>query len=328
MDPHAPAGDPDVLGTDETRLPPPYQRLFVAMTAAIVLLLVGAVQEVRSIHRDHRLDQAAISGVALVATLPHRIATNDTLELENDGTGPVTVLSAAFVGADFDTQRLHVTISPDGVAGVSPPGIKGCSPSLYFTGPDRLRVTVRTGRGDVVTRELELDGDLADQLRNQARWTCGLLLPSEALATQLVSMRRVGRDVEVTYHLTNNGRFRVTVESVEAPAGLTATAQLPLTVEGSDPAAPVTHVASLTMRLHVVSCPDFATGFFDWTDGRPAADVLHLQLDSEHASDDIALGINPTPSPEGDTSLVGYGLEVLQHECDPKLFPPIEPGVY
>jgi hypothetical protein len=334
VNPNAPEGAQEVLGSDGGWRPSAYQSFVALLTALIVALVVVGVQRVRHVHHEAALDAAARDGVELEVVPDDESDSDEGFKLLSTSTGTVTVLSVGFVGDGYREQRQHVTISPQSFGSVEPSSEKNCTTSLFATGPTEVRVTVRTSRGDVVTRTLPLTGTVTQQVQSAERWRCGYLLPTEAVYAHVVSARRDGRDVLADFSVIGSGRFPVTILSITPPDGLAATAAgLPVTL--GRPAFWTGHSkpVRVTVRMRVTDCEAFAAGFFryDGESGMPQG----LQVLVKH---DYGSGVTTWPFAVGgfelddDSGFDGtFGpsraLTLLESGCDPDLFPTQAPVV-
>jgi hypothetical protein len=331
VNPNAPEGAMEVIGSDGGRRLSAYQKAVALLTAAIVALLVTGVQRVRHVRHEDALDAAARDGVSLEVRGGEE---RSELQLLSRSSGDVTVLSVGFVGDGYRERRQEVRISPQSFAMVTTPDAKNCRTSLFDSGPKQVRVTVRTSRGDVVTRTLRLGESVSTQVQAAERYKCQYLLPEEAVGADVLSSRREGRDVVVVWRVLNFGRFPVTVVGINPPAGLAATTSLPVTLDRAAFFTGHSKPVTVTVRLRVTDCAAFAAGFVTFPDdievpglaGFSVPRELLVEVQHEYAEgvtswafgfrgfetdDDLSLEERIRPS---------QALRWLEQSCDPALF--------
>jgi hypothetical protein len=174
------------------------------------------------------------------------------LELANDGPSAVELISARLSTPGFAPIETHRRIGPRGatVLRLSPAG--ACEPSLLLARPSTFRVRLRTDRGDVTERSLDLLGQIPDEVESAIRHRCEYFRPDEALTFEATGVRTVGRDVVITGTASNSSSLPVSINDVLGPPGVEATlvepAVLPAATDGTPSRRP------LAIRLHVTSC--------------------------------------------------------------------------
>ena len=326
VDPNAPPGSQEVLGSDGGWRPSAYQKGLALLTAAIVALLVTGVQRVRHVHHESALDAAARAGVALEVVADQN--GDEAFQLYSTSSGSVTVLSVTLVGDGYREQREDVTIAPRGYGSVSASQAKNCTTSLFDSGPTEVRVKLRTSRGDVLTRTVPLAGDVAQAVQAAERWKCDYLTPGESTGAQVVSARREGRDVVTVWAVQSFGKFPVTILDVTAPDGMTATASLPVTLGRAAFWTGHSKPVQLTIRMRITDCKVFAAGFSSGFGGGAAPGDLAVTLKHDYASDVVSWGFAlqgftldaEGPGASGDPSQPSEALTLLESGCDPSLF--------
>lgn len=260
-------GTADLLeaGRDPWR---PSRRQVVAVVASglVAALVAGAVVQVRHTRREDALDAAAVRDVTLslgTAQARFDVASDEelevTVELANHGALPLRVLGVRVAGEGYPGQahdlvllansRVPVTLRP-----------RPCSPAVLTTTPSQVVVQVRTERGEVVRRTLDLPPETATEIAQVHQRQCGYLPPDEALGSELLSATRQGRDVVAVVALSNASVRPLTVTGVEETAGLRVTAGFPVTIPARAGPREEMPQVELVLRLRVTDCQYSSVG--------------------------------------------------------------------
>jgi hypothetical protein len=318
VNPNAPLGTADLLdnGRDPWRASP-RQKVAVLLTAVIVAVVSGAVAEIRHVHHEQALDAAAMRDVAFATdpSLADGGFDNIVVTLVNEGQLPVHVLGVTLVGDGYQERTVDVELASYANAAVPLSSAKNCRVSMMSTDPQQVRVRVRTGRGDVVTRTVPLPTELTRQVGYAERNRCGYLRPGDALINEVVSTKARGRDVVVTMKLYNQSVFPLTITKLDAFPGLSASMRLPVTVPRRTFWTRNSPPQIITVTLRVADCIAFSEGF-----GREG---MQVHLRNPYVSGETYLSlIDSSHLYEPDQPLrPGTAQGILAKTCPWNLFP-------
>ena len=325
VDPNAPPGHQEILGSDGGWRPSPYQKLVTVLTALIVALLVSGVQRVRHVHHERSLDTAALNDVSLsVGPTDEYFFGSDAPEVvvTNGGRLPLSITGLQLTGDGHRERRLTQRLGPGESGTLQLSSAKNCRPEIYNQDASGIRITARTSRGDDVVRTLQLPAELAQQIGFFERFQCGFFRPAEAFSNDVVGVTRRGRDVVVKLHVWNQGVIPITLTDLGTYRSITVTSpDLPLTLERRAFWTGRSPEKTLTVTLRVTDCAAFAADNEQQGDEYDGAypGSLRTTVSNEYREDHTFLGLvtwddeNDLPDPQA--------AMLLRATCPSSFFP-------
>jgi hypothetical protein len=234
-DPSRPGQPLDIVTAGDERDPWRPGRTTWALVAVLVLaaaITVPIRAHQRHVDRLRALDDAAAAAVALAPTSDPRLSgvddTRDTvgIGLRNDSDLPVTVLGYQVLGEGYRAQKVNLSLKGNELIGFDVADTATCSTKLLNsdTMAQEMRLTVRTARGQVVTKDEPLVDTAGAALSSVARTRCALYSTLEAFIPQVLDAGTVShRRLTTTVALHNAGRLPLTLTSVQSYPGTTVT---------------------------------------------------------------------------------------------------------
>jgi hypothetical protein len=292
-DPNAQPYGGDVLGDDHDPWRP--SRKQALLTAAVLVLagvLAGGVAWDRHASHERALDREAVAQVSVsIQGVDLDADGKPTVNVVNDGPDALRVQKAQLLLPGYRELDLNRAMPRFDIETFVVSNGLPCTPRLLQPWPNGdLRLVLTTHRGQRIVRVLPLPPDAADLLHVAARDRCGYEATEDALTHDVLRIRAVGHDLELTYRLGNRSVLPLAMTSIGTYPGLALTGiQVPLTVPPASAAGSAPELVTVTIRVHVRDCRAF--------------------LDTFHANRDPVIVIDATvQGPTGSTVLGLFAL--------------------
>lgn len=216
--------------------------------AALLVLAAGVWSAVATAH-DRDRDRRELAAVALSAVADAGRTPDLALELLNQGPAPLEVVSARVVSPGFrSVEAAANTLQPgDPQRVVFRAGSCPASATADLGAAVEVRVRTLHGATRTLTYRGLLDGSFVGAFVSRSMQRCGLYAPAFSLEVSGTSVRRVGRDLDLSLIVRNLARHPRTLQQLMTGGGLTVTRQHPLPLGGGA-------AGSTTLRLHVADC--------------------------------------------------------------------------
>ena len=254
-DPRRPVAPGDVLVSGDEKPPWRARRGHYEALGLVVLLALAVVvpqRVVASRAADRRAAIAAVDAAQVAISLGTITDRSPEVraDITNSGPDAITLQTVTLQDSAYRTLAVNAPVAPRSITHLTVPDTRACTDDLLngtLGGPPatvRFRVAGRD-----VTRTVPVAQDLWQALIEAAQNRCGFLPAVKALGVRL-SVRPVGKQLEVVLGLTNAGRLPLSVISVSALVpGLEV-----LSGPGNVPVPPGGAAKAYRFRLRVTDC--------------------------------------------------------------------------
>jgi hypothetical protein len=266
------------------------QRADAKAVAEVDLTLLGVVRPVGVLEGD---DLLPVTTVQLVSHGAHHVQLTD-VQL-------VGATARAMVG-DLGPDPFYLPL----------PALASCDLALLSHPPNRLRLGMRTYRGQHLTRTLTLGAEELGSYVSNERVRCGFPPPGQAAMVDLRRSEVAGRTLVAHYVLGNDSLAPLDLVGIRGSAGLTVStsATLPLRLVARTGARAT--FREVVLRIRVTDCDAYRSYIRSQEHLEPS---LELVLKDRFAQEELQVGLNTEN--DGILPTEVYAAEQLLAWCTP-----------